>query len=943
MYGRLAEALVCGVVAVVILETVAAVASSSVSNSGFEQGDGPRPDAWAWDETSDGPCPEWTDKVAHHGKRAIQIRLSGERGPGMAWRFHGTTPVPVEAGKQYIASFWLKAACDRPVKLLVDGYQGDKLVKPRMGEGRAYVRQGMVMGCGPCDWTQFERGFTVPENVSSLRLTFFGKQGADLLIDDVEVRPGQLPYAPLGKRVEGHAPRRVEEKLDRGLVAVPCPDGVYVGWRLLRDDRPDVAFHLDRRGKDGRFTRATVEPILATTNFLDTAEEASQAVGYRLSVVRDGREEELAVCPVEACEPEKAYRAVKLAWPDDQPVADVEKVGIGDLDGDGRYDFVLKHPSGHVLLYDDYTKWKPSPTTYKIDAFTADGEHLWRRDLGWGIEHRNWHSPILVHDLDGDGRAEVVAKVADGDPRNERGRVLAGSEWVAVWDGLTGKEITRTAWPSRAGFDCYNFMSRHQLAVAYLDGRTPCLIALRGTYGLMKVDAYELVDGQLEPLWKYCNANAPAEYWGQGAHFTQCADVDGDGRDEVALGSMVLDDTGVPLWSTGKGHPDGLFIGDIDPDHPGLEQYNYVETRNETGGMILVDAATGKSLWELQTPTNHVHGGLCADLDPAAPGLECFGVDKKPIDGKEQIVGTWLKTAAGQPLETPSDWGFGLPTIYWDADLQKELIRRRRSIEKYGGGSEWPVPACCFVPVDILGDWREELLEFTAGGELRIHLSTVPARDRRVCLMQDPIYRRDIAMCAMGYHRPAMLSYCPAATSPARQSSSGSQPDLGTSTQDNLSVHRFSTSVKAQEMKAIFTDDEALDKSVAWCRRNGITRVYLETFRFGYLVERPLLKRVCDRFRQAGIETCGLVTPTMIGKASTGWNVVCCYSDIPTQRRVQEIFEYTASLFDTVLIDDFWFTDCTCENCSQAMASQTVTIGTQSHPSRVQGSACFEE
>ena len=246
--------------------------------------------------------------------------------------------------------------------------------------------------------------------------------------------------------------------------------------------------------------------------------------------------------------------------------------------------------------------------------------------------------------------------------------------------------------------------------------------------------------------------------------------MDGDGRDEVVLGSMTLDDTGIPLWSTGKGHPDGLFVGDIDPARPGLEMYNYVETRNTTGGMILVDAATGETLWELQTPTTHVHGGLCADLDPATPGLECLGVDKKAIDGKEQIVGTWFKTAAGEPLETPTDWRFGRPTIYWDADVQKELIFGR-SIRKYQGESQWKIPTYSFVPIDLLGDWREEVLEFTKEGELRIHFSAIPAVDRRVCLMQDPIYRRDIAMGAMAYHRPAMLSYCPQTHSRSSQTS----------------------------------------------------------------------------------------------------------------------------------------------------------------------------
>jgi rhamnogalacturonan endolyase len=195
--------------------------------------------------------------------------------------------------------------------------------------------------------------------------------------------------------------------------------------------------------------------------------------------------------------------------------------------------------------------------------------------------------------------------------------------------------------------------------------------------------------------------------------------------------------------------------------------YTNIEFRCPTGGMILVDAATGKTLWKLHTPTTHVHGSLCADLDPAEPGLECFGVDKKSIGKKDQIVASWLKSAAGKPLQTPTDWGFGRATIYWDADLQKELIAGRR-IRKFQGTSQWPIPAYAFVPVDLLGDWREELLEFTPAGELRIHLSAIPAMDRRVCLMQDPLYRSDIAMCAMAYHRPAMLSYCPAATTPRK-------------------------------------------------------------------------------------------------------------------------------------------------------------------------------
>lgn len=740
-------------------------ASPSVPNASFEDGFGTAPDAWAWTDPSPALETEWTRGEAHTGRRALRVRVPGELNPSYAWTLTCTTPISVEPG-DYVASFWLKARCDRLVLLSIDGYQGDKRVKPRLGDAPgAYCRQGGALGFGPCDWTRVERGFTVPRGVSSLRLALVGKHGSDLLIDDVEVRPGQLPYQPLGKRVAGNAKSRVEEKMDRGMVAARCGRGVYVGWRMLRQDPANIAFRLYRKAAGGQFVPAAALPITQTADFVDTAPEAAEAVAYRLCVVAGPHEPELAACPVETCEPGLAYHAIKFQWPGHPPTGEVEKVGIGDLDGDGRYDFIVKHPAGNVLLYDDYTRWKRSPDTYKIDAFTADGKHLWRRDLGWGIENRNWFSPMLVWDLNGDGRAEVIAKVIEGDPRNERGRVVEGPEWLAVWDGLTGKEIARAPWPSRAGFESFNFASRNQLAVAYLDGRTPCVIIVRGTYGLMKVDAYELAGHELRPLWKYSNANAPAKYWGQGAHFTQCVDVDGDSRDEVALGSMVLDDHGVPLWSTGKGHPDNLFIGDIDPNRPGLEMFTHIETRCQFGGMLLADAATGRILWELDSPTGHVHGGMCDDVDPDQPGLECYAVDKATVDGKDQIVGKWFRSAAGKTLEPPADWSYRRTTIYWDADPQKELIFGR-TIKKFRGAGQWSSPSHgyhSFVPVDLLADWREELLEFTATGELRIHFSTIPACDRRVCLMQDRIYRSDIAMCAQAYHRPAMLSYCPAA------------------------------------------------------------------------------------------------------------------------------------------------------------------------------------
>jgi hypothetical protein len=145
-------------------------------------------------------------------------------------------------------------------------------------------------------------------------------------------------------------------------------------------------------------------------------------------------------------------------------------------------------------------------------------------------------------------------------------------------------------------------------------------------------------------------------------------------------------------------------------------------------------------------------------------------------------------------------------------------------------------------------------------------------------------------------------------------------------------VHRFSTTVKAQEIRDLLTNQAGVDAAIDWCRKTGVTKVYLETFRYAYLVERPLLERAKASFRAAGFEVSGCVTPTNIGKNSTGWNVVCCYTDLPTQKRLQEIFEYTAGLFDEIMIDDFWFTDCMCSACDAARRSKTVTVGEQTWP-----------
>ena len=92
------------------------------------------------------------------------------------------------------------------------------------------------------------------------------------------------------------------------------------------------------------------------------------------------------------------------------------------------------------------------------------------------------------------------------------------------------------------------------------------------------------------------------------------------------------------------------------------------------------------------------------------------------------------------------------------------------------------------------------------------------------------------------------------------------------------------------------------------------------------------LQHAKERFLAAGCEVSGCVTTTQVGKKSTRWNIIACYTDQPTQSRLQSIFEFTAGLFDEIMIDDFWFTDCACAECDAARLARKVTIGERSYP-----------
>jgi rhamnogalacturonan endolyase len=554
--------------------------------------------------------------------------------------------------------------------------------------------------------------------------------------------PLHTPGAPLG-----WASEEVRERLDRGIVAVAAGDGrVHLSWRLLQTDPPNVTFNVYRSAGGGRETRLNPKPIRATTDFVDTAPSAPPST-WRVIAVLNGREAETQTATWSE-PPIQAYRSINLR----EDVRSVDRVGLGDLDGDGHYDFIVKHPAGNI----DPGRRVPSKDTYKIDGYNGrTGEFLWRIELGWNINHGIWFSPMVVRDLDGDGKAEVCLRTAPYAATREqmfspdKPFVLEGPEYLSVYSGQTGREIDKVDWIERGQVTDWadhsgNRSSRHMMGVAYLDGKTPSVLAVRGTYGLMKVDAWMLKNGKLQKVWRWTNERAPFKYQGQGQHSIKVGDINGDGADEILNGSIAIANDGRTMWSTGLGHGDRFYLSDIDPDRPGLEVWYTIEDPHPQNGVSLWDALRGTLIFGSTDPSNdnQIAGGLAGDIDAAFPGMEVWG-DK------------YFFTAQGTPIAGPVPPQNEL--VWWDGDLLRE-IHSRGSISKWKGPELGKTEGPVQHVADILGDWREEIVTFS-NGALRIYVSSIPATDRRVTLMQDSLYRNDVTQRSMGYPHVPMTSY----------------------------------------------------------------------------------------------------------------------------------------------------------------------------------------
>ncbi len=567
-------------------------------------------------------------------------------------------------------------------------------------------------------------------------------------------------------QVEGLAKERVKEKLNRGLVASLSQDNksVYLTWRLLETDAEGISFNI-YRAINGKSKRLNRKPIVQTCDFLDETPVNNKMTYWIVPVINEKEQESSEKIDIvfnELSSPN--YTSIKL-----KRAVKAGKVALADLNGDGVYDYIIRTPETNI---DPGMPGDLTGKTYQIEAYLSDGTYLWTKDLGQGIEPGIWYSPFIAYDFNGDGKAEIALKAApETVKRDEKGRVDSGEEYLSVLDGMTGKEIARVNWPERN--DRYGNMvrrNRNQIGMAFLDGKTPFILAARGTYKLMVVDAWMLKDNKLERVWRWDGDEENPVTRSMGAHSMISADVDGDGRDEIFLGACALNNNGTLKWSTGLGHPDKIYITDIDPRRPGMELFLCIEPWREDGrGVCMVDAITGQPIWNIGHKTLHVGDGMVADIDASHPGLECFATEDK----KGGSTDKYLLSSDGKRLGSNEDVPPCRNWIWWDGDLLRETFKGDDS--RWGAGSsshgrpqnivKWKgetltenIEGDILMIADVVGDWREEVIT-ALEGELRIYRTNIPAKDKRTTLMQDPLYRNYIAHRSMGYPQAPVPSY----------------------------------------------------------------------------------------------------------------------------------------------------------------------------------------
>ena len=578
--------------------------------------------------------------------------------------------------------------------------------------------------------------------------------------------------------------QRTMDKLDRGLVAVKTGSGIFCSWRIMGEEYYDVTYNIYR---DGVKLNATP---LNTSNYTDASGSTSSK--YTVSAVVRGKEQ--AQC--KAVTPwAQSYLEIV---PDHSPLTSTFEPNdacMADVDGDGELELIIKMWN-RTDANAGYPRGGANGEYNVIEVYKLNGKKLWWIDCGPNLGDFQFNETnIVAYDWDQDGKAEALMRAADGTTihmadgttqvigdksKNYRASsssgqwfIHDGAEYLVYMNGETGKPYQVMDYPlkrlesgetnlEKAWGDGYGHRSsKYFFGAPYLDGRKPSIFLGRGIYTRHKFAAFD-VDAsthQLTERWRWeCN-DSKSPWYGNGYHNYGIADVDWDGRDEIVYGSMVIDDNGRGLSTTGLGHGDAQHCSDFNPYIHGLEIYTCNEDRPNNNYR---DATTSK-IYYRSSPGSDDGRAMCGNFSNEYPGA--LGAS-----GHDRPISTVYNDHIPEISSTDFDLNF---RIYWDGDLLEESLNGSGAnttmrIHKMGKGNiETLAGSICnndtkATPCyqgDVFGDWREEVITRTSNNRVRIYTTVIPTEWRNYTLWHDMQYRQAMVWQMCGYNQPPHTSY----------------------------------------------------------------------------------------------------------------------------------------------------------------------------------------
>lgn len=539
--------------------------------------------------------------------------------------------------------------------------------------------------------------------------------------------------------------QRFMENLGRGVVAVRVTNSqAFISWRILATEPNDITFNLYRKTGTAAPVKLNSTPITAGTNWQDNTADFTKENAYFVRAIVNGVEKGgSAKSTIKANATVFSYPMLTIPLKNVTGNAadyDVHFVWVGDLDGDGEYDYVVDR----LPLIANQAP--------KVDAYKSDGTFLWRMDMGplginmdnieggaTAISNGHWDG-LTVYDMDNDGKAEVIIKTAKDFVFGDGAKMSASNttdQFVAVCDGMTGKLKASAKMPTDYVSD--GPLQTH-FGIAYLDGVNPSIVVKAknrvGSAGFnLVMTTYDFKNNTLTQKWKYKRGTTGADF-----HQIRTIDVDGDGKDDICDGAYVVDESGKMLYNiTEAVHGDRFHISDMDPDRPGLEGFAIQQVNPSALATYYYDAKTGNIIRKYYTPEPTDMGrGTIADLDPTRKGYEYWS-----FNGMYTVQST-TKIVEDANIPWPNF------KVWWDGDLLSELLDETK-INKFAGArlltayKNGAVEEARGAPAfygDIIGDWREEVI-FEKGDhtELQIFTTSIPSSVRLYTLAHNPGYR----------------------------------------------------------------------------------------------------------------------------------------------------------------------------------------------------------